>query len=111
MNTYTWQINQLDCYPTEESQTNVIFAVHWRINATDETHNVTSYGVQSLTYMVGNPFTPFEQLTEETIIDWVKTAIGAEQVTSIQANLNTQIANLVNPPVISPRLPWLPVSN
>jgi predicted metal-dependent TIM-barrel fold hydrolase len=111
MNTYTWKVQQLDCYPTAESQTNVVFAVHYQVSATDGTHTMNSIGVQLLTYTAGNPFTLFEQLTEETIIDWVKTAIGAEQVTSIQANLDTQIANLVNPPVISPRLPWLPVSN
>jgi len=107
MNIYTWKVEQLDCYPTAESQNNVVFAVHWRINATDGTHNVTSCGVQLLTYTAENPFIPFEQLTEEIIIKWVQSALGNEQVTSTQINLDTQISNLVNPPTISPKLPWL----
>ena len=123
MNTYTWIIDSLDCIPSNNEQTNVVCNVHWRVNANNGqftevkningsvlnlyTYQATSYGVQSLTYTAGTPFTPFEQLTEETIIGWVQSALGAEQVTSIQANLDTQIDNLVNPPIVSPRLPWL----
>lgn len=106
MNTYTWLIDSLECYPTAESQSNVVFNAHWRVNATDGTHNVTTYGVQPITYVAGNPFTPFENLSLNEVIGWVKSAIGETQIAAIQTGLDNQINNLANPTVISPKLPW-----
>jgi len=33
--TYTWNVNTVDVYPSEEGHSNVIYLVHWRLNATD----------------------------------------------------------------------------
>jgi hypothetical protein len=106
MNTYTWLVESLDCIPSQDGQTNVVSCVHWRVNGTDGTHNATVYGFQPLTYTAGNPFTAYSALTKDTVIGWVQTAIGATQVASIQTNLDNQIANLVNPPIVTPPLPW-----
>ena len=32
---YTWDVNTVDVYPTDEGHSNVIYNVHWRLNATD----------------------------------------------------------------------------
>jgi hypothetical protein len=106
MNTYTWLIESLDCIPSLEGQTNVVSVVHWRVNGTDGTYNATVYGTQSLTYTAGSPFTAYSSLTKDTVIGWVQSAMGAEQVTVIQTNLDKQIADLANPPIITPNLPW-----
>jgi hypothetical protein len=104
--TTTWLIEQMNCYPTYESQTDVVFNVHWRANATDGTYNATSYGTVGVTYEVGSPYTPFADLTQDQVIGWVQTALGAEQVATIEASVVANIANQVNPPVVSPALPW-----
>lgn len=106
MNIYSWLIESLDCIPLLDSQTNVVSVVHWRINGTDGTNNATIYGTQSLTYTTGNPFTAYSDLTKDTVIEWVKEAMGAEQVRAIKTNLDEQIAFLANPPIITPNLPW-----
>jgi len=106
MNTYTWLVDALDCIPSQDGQTNVVFCVHWRVNGTDGTHNATVYGALPLTYTAGTPFTPYAGLTQETVIQWVQSAMGAEQVASIQTSLDNQIATLVNPPIVTPPLPW-----
>ena len=103
-NTYNWIVEQMDCYPTYESQSDVVFTVHWRANATDGTHNATIYSTQSLTYTAGSPFTPFNQLTQNQVLEWIW-ASGVDQ-TATQTALDTMIANQVNPPVVSPKLPW-----
>jgi len=107
MNTYTWLIDSLDCSPLLEGQNNVVSNVHWRINATDGTHNVTTYGVQPLIYTAGNPFTEYAGLTLETVIGWIQTVMGSDQVTAIQTQLDKMIDNLVNPSIVSPTLPWV----
>ena len=104
--TTTWVIEQMTCYPTYESQTDVVFNVAWRVNATDGTFYATAYGTQSVTYVAGSPYTPYADLTQAQVIGWVQTAMGPEQVASIEANLAKQIDNLINPPVVTPPLPW-----
>ena len=106
MNTYTWLIDSLECYPMAESQSNVVCNVHWRVNATDGVHNATIYGVQPIDYVDGKSFTPFENLSLNEVIGWVQSAIGETEVAAIQIGLNNQINNLANPTVIFPALPW-----
>jgi hypothetical protein len=104
--TNTWVIEQMDCYPQAEGQTDVVFTVHWRVNATDGMYNSSSYGTVSVTYVAGTSYTPYADLTQAQVVGWVQTALGPEQVASIEANLATNIANQVNPPVVTPPLPW-----
>jgi len=105
-NTIEWFIEQMDCYPQHQGQTNVIFYVYWRVNATDGTYNATSYGTVGVTYVAGTPYTPYSQLTQSQVVGWVQMALGPEKVASIEANLATNIANQANPPVVTPPLPW-----
>ena len=104
--TTTWIVEQMNCYPTYESQTDVVFNVHWRANATDGTYNATSYGTVGVTYEAGSPYTPYADLTQAQVIGWVQDAMGPEQVASIEAGLAKQIDNLINPPAVTPPLPW-----
>ena len=106
-NTYTWVIDSIDCLPSFDGKTNVVNTVHWRVNASDGVHiPVTTYGVQNLTYTAGSPFTEYTNLSEATVLGWVQTAMGANQVAAIQSDLDAQIANLLNPPIVSLPLPW-----
>lgn len=105
-NTYAWSIVSLDCIPSTEGQSNVVSLVHWQVNGTDGTNTATIYGTQLMTYKAGEPFTPYSSLTQNTVIGWVQSAMGSTQVASIQQNLDNQIANLANPPIVTPPLPW-----
>jgi hypothetical protein len=104
--TITWVIEQMNCYPTYESQTNVVFNVHWRANATDGTYNATSYGSVGVTYETDSTYTLYAELTQDQVVNWVQEALGAERVATIETCLATNIANQGNPPVISLSLPW-----
>jgi hypothetical protein len=106
MNTYTWVISALDCVPSLDGRTNVVSVAHWRLNATDGNHTVTSYGTQYLGYANSNAFIAYSDLTNETVIGWVQTAMGDEQVQAIQSSLDNQIEKLITPTIISPPLPW-----
>jgi len=97
----------MNCYPLAEGQTDVVFNVHWRVNATDGTYNATSYGTVGVTYEAGTPYTPYANLTQSQVVGWVQDAMGPEQVSNIETGLATNIANQVNPPVVSPALPWV----
>ena len=104
--TTTWIVEQMSCYPQAEGQTDVVFNVAWRANATDGTYNATSYGTVGVTYVAGEPYTPYADLTQAQVVGWVQAALGQEQVDAIDAGLATSIANQVNPPIVTPPLPW-----
>jgi hypothetical protein len=102
----TWAVAQMDAYPELDGEPDVVFTVHWTLTGTDGTHAAGVYGSVGVTVDPGAPFTPYADLTQDQVIGWVKAALGDEQVAFYEANVATQIANLANPPVVTPPLPW-----
>ena len=104
--TNTWSVVQMDAYPELDGETDVVFTVHWTLKGTDGTYNGNVYGSQGITIDPEAPFTPYADLTESQVIGWVQDALGEDQVTAYEANVAQQIANQINPPVITHPLPW-----
>ena len=109
--TYFWTINPLEAYPTASGETDVVFTAHWQLHATETvgetTYTAQSIGTQGLTYTSGSAFTPFEELTLEQVQGWVENAMGTGSVDNMKAGLATNIANQINPPVVTLTSPWL----
>ena len=109
--TYFWTINPLEAYPTASGESDVVFTAHWQLHATEEvdgtTYTAQSIGTQGLTYTSGSAFTPFEELTLEQVQGWVENSMGTGSVDNMKASLATQIANKINPPVVTLQSPWL----
>ena len=104
--TYTWQFPTLDCYPQEAGETDVVYTIHYVLNGTDGTYSGTVYGTVGVTYSAGEPYTPFNELTEPQVEGWTKDALGAETVDAMYANIAGQIENQINPKTISLPPPW-----
>ena len=51
-------------------------------------------------------YVPYADLTEELVIGWVQDAMGEDGVVATEASVETQIENQINPPIITPPLPW-----
>ena len=113
MPTISWIIERLLVKPTEGSLTDVVITADWRCNGTEttgtgdteKTYSGTCYGSCSFAPPSGL-FTPYKDLTQQQVLDWCF-ANGVDK-SAIEANVNQQIANQINPPVIAPPLPWLP---
>jgi hypothetical protein len=106
-NTYTWVISQLDCYPTQDNKTDVVFTVHWRRQATDGSgHTADIYGSQAVTLDPSATYIPYAELTEAIVIGWLEDAMGAETLEAQKTALDKQIEDQINPPVVRPALPW-----
>ena len=103
---YTWSVVQMDCYPQEDGEADVVFTVHWTLSGTDGTYVGSVYGATGIALDKSKSYTPYADLTQSQVIGWVQSAMGAEQVAAYEANIDTQIANQVNPPVVTPPLPW-----
>jgi hypothetical protein len=99
----------MDCYPQAQGQSDVVFTVHWTCTGTDgatPAHTASVYTTTAVTYTAGSPYTPYAQLTNAQVVGWVQAVLGTAGVAAVEASIDTQIANQINPPVISPPLPW-----
>ena len=36
---YAWDVSTVDTYPTKDSNSDVVYNVHWRLTATDDANN------------------------------------------------------------------------
>ena len=98
----------MDCYPANP-EPDCVFNVHWRCNGIDEvtpSTQATVYSIQAITHDPAEPYIPYDELTPDVVIGWVKDALGDEEIAGIQANLDAQILNILTPPVVNPPLPW-----
>ena len=98
--TYTWKINRLI---TEhiQGQQNVVTTVSYELEGDDGTNKAVAGGKLSVKYDPNGSFTPFEQLTEQQVINWVTTKLGTWGINREQSIVNQHLTNLQATPVTS----------
>jgi hypothetical protein len=101
--TFNWTVTAMDCYPQEGGNTDVVFNVHWTCSGTDGAFNGSVYSTCAVPGP-GDPFTPYADLTQQQVLGWIW-ANGVDQAAT-EAAVQTQINNQINPPVVTPALPW-----
>ena len=102
---YTWDVSTVDTYPTKDSKSDVVYNVHWRLKATDDTNkdsdgnNWTAevYGSQVVDTSDLSSFKAFSDLTESDVQGWVEAALSADKVTEMKASLDSEIAEKATP--------------
>ena len=109
---YTWDVKTVDTYPShtdEQSPSNtesdVIYNVHWRLTGEDDANNDAEgnpqqgsiYGVVSLDVSDLSSFTAFDSVTTSNVQGWVESALGSDEVTSLKSKIDAQIAEKVTP--------------
>ena len=101
---YEWNVNTVDVYPTDGDYTDVIYNVHWRLNATDtevdaegNSYTASVYGTQVLDTSDLSGFIDFDSVTAAQVQGWVESAMGAEKVQSLKDSLDANIAGQINP--------------
>ena len=107
-NTYQWSFPALTAYPQNAGQTDVVFNIHYVLKGTDgQEHSSSVYGTVDVTYTEGEPFTPFNELTEQQIQSWTESALGQQRVTEMKTIIDTQIQEQVTPTFVTLTPPWV----
>ena len=109
---YTWNVSTVDTYPTLDGNADVVYNVHWRLNAEDDANQdadgnnwtATSYGTQSVDTSDLSSFTSFADLTSSDVQGWVEAAMGEEEVANLKSALDSQIENQKNPTSVTKTL-------
>jgi hypothetical protein len=105
---YTWAVTEMTCYSSYDGESNVVFQVTWKCTGVSDVggepvvESLSSSTNISLTQ--GQPFIPYDQLTEEQVLQWVWDT-GPSQAET-EASIQTAIDQKANPPVANPSLPW-----
>jgi hypothetical protein len=107
MTTFAWTYSDCVCLPTFNGLTDVARSIAYTCTGTDGPNTATLSGRVQLAEPDPNTFTAFASLTFVIVDGWVQAVLGANGVTSVQACIQGQIDQIVNPPV-SPVLMQLP---
>ena len=110
-NTYTWDCKTVDVYPEYESNSDVVYNVHWRLNAVSDQqdaegnyYRATIYNTQGLTVNDIGSFIPFADLTNEIVTGWTTSALGEDEIEDYKTNLDAQIESEKNPTSVTKTL-------
>jgi hypothetical protein len=106
---YDWNFNPFEAYPQYAEQTDVVFTIHWQLYASSGSYSSKSIGTIGVQYTEGQPFTPFAELTKETVQAWVEGAMNSQSVGSVDAlkqGLANQIQDQITPKIIVLSAPW-----
>lgn len=85
----------------------LVIHAEWRATGEEitETKTYTSRAGGVCIFERGDSFIPFEELTEELVLQWVKEQLGSEEVLNLQQKIETQIDKQKNPQFIT-GVPW-----
>jgi len=101
----TWLVGQLDCVPQTAEGADFVVTVHWSCNGVDGDYSGSVYSTCSFAVVQGEAFTPYADLTQDQVLGWVW-ANGVDKAAT-EAAVEQQIVNQINPPIVSPPLPWV----
>ncbi len=97
--TSTIKINQIECLPSHEGKSNVVRRIYW-VYVVQDGEKSAAYGNSTDVELVDGDFTPYEDLTEEQLVQWVEASMTPEQLDGLRQQLLDQITVEVKP------LPW-----
>ena len=109
---YSWSFEALavELGPDAEAHTDVVYTIHWRYSATDcedPPHTASSIGTSSVKWEEGEPWIPYEDLTESDVQGWTEEQLGEERIEGMESSLAANIAEQVTPTHETFRtMPW-----
>jgi len=100
--TITWTVNKIE----GDAETGGVTIVDYSVNGVDEKFSQTAYGILKFSPDVSSEtFIPLDELEEANVIEWVKTKLGSEIASSIEAKVISQIESQKTP-AITPGESW-----
>lgn len=100
---FDFVISQLDSIPSLDGMDKVISIIHWRAQKQHEGFTADTYGALAVDAPHEASFTPYDEVTKEMVESWLEKGLDCE---AIEANLDAQIENFLNPPIVAYALPW-----
>lgn len=110
-NTYSWTINALDTYPSQDSLTDVVYNIHWGLTATSSetdddgnAYSATAIGTQTVAAPEADSFTEFDSLTKEDVEGWLEDS--DLDVEALKSGLDSRVSEQITPTSETKDVPW-----
>jgi hypothetical protein len=105
---FTWSINSLTVMPVLEDKTDVVVTIAWTLTGVEDAYTSKIEGLKHFN-IFSDSFTPFEDLTELQVINWLKDEFGDVYVNGLQSSIESKINELKSPPIKPEQkaLPWI----
>jgi hypothetical protein len=93
-----WSIEGLKSFKED----GLVIEAEWRVSSSGEVKPYFLFG--SCKFERGDSFTPFEDLTESQVVEWVKEQLGSETVAELENAIDDELSekNVTN------SIPWVP---
>lgn len=104
---YVWTVNAL--YTIQQPQPDYVVCALWTLTGSDETHNANMQSSTQFSVKPTDPdFVPYEELTQDIVVAWIKTSLGTEGIATYENNIAAQLASFSNPQATPQKtpLPW-----
>jgi hypothetical protein len=102
---YDWEILKLIVAPSMNSFSNVVTKVNWRYQASESGYFADRYFVTEISAPEeGNPFTLFDELTDDQVFVWVS---NNENIEDLKQALLEKLEKEKNPTSLEKEVPWV----
>jgi hypothetical protein len=90
---FIWTISQLERTKNDDT----VFAIHYRVSLSCKDCFVETYGSVGLPPADPETKIPYDELSEELVLDWIKNILGEEFVREMENSLMNQLQYTKNP--------------
>jgi hypothetical protein len=104
--TYNWSINSLSVL--QEPKSNYVVKATWSLSGSVDNFVDSRGGITEFKVEQNDHFVNFEELTEQIVLDWVKTKLGEATILEIKKSISASLDAMQNPKPIAVdvSLPW-----
>ena len=93
---YNWNTLEVEVYNSLDNNTDVVYKVNYGVSISDDSFGVTLIKEQELDISSITEFIPFEDLTDETVIGWVKGYLGDSGVVAVEKEADELLSKTSN---------------
>lgn len=102
---YTKQIISMQAYKDIDGETNVVFNITWNLIGEENEFTSMCPAATYVPYTAGQPFTPYDQLTQAQVIAWIDEYTPLAQMQQYQNTVSFSLQQKQQQD--SPALPWV----
>lgn len=102
---FLWKVNSMSVTQTPEP--NFVARVEWSLIGTEGLTTCTLDNIATFD-APSEDFTPYEDLTEDVVLGWVKDQLGPDGVAAAENTIASYLFSVANPPSVPEKapLPW-----
>ena len=107
MTEFIWKITKL--FTVQQPEPNYIVEVEWIITGKKNGTEASIKDSTKLNSEKSSVFVPYDNLTEEIVIEWVKEVIGKQAIENYKENVESKIDSILKPKesLKETPLPWV----